>query len=125
MKKVFLLSLSLVLFSLVSFAQTERTIKGSVWGHSQGSPSTCRLVGASVLQNGTHRGAVTDSDGLFTLKLQSQPGTTTITAYYLGYTPETKTVGSALYYNFILEEETFGTIDSSASITSDKYKEEQ
>jgi TonB-dependent starch-binding outer membrane protein SusC len=72
----------LVLFGLLGahvMAEAQRTIKGVV----KDIESSETLIGATVLEKGTSNGAVTDIDGNFTLKVQTEP--TILVISYTGY----------------------------------------
>jgi TonB-linked SusC/RagA family outer membrane protein len=73
--RLFLLTVLLSLTGLLA----AQTISGTVTDQSTGEP----LIGATVLQEGTTSGTVTDLDGNFTLTLTEQPATLLVT--YVGY----------------------------------------
>ena len=64
MKKLFLLLVAVITFSLSAMAQSQ-TVKGQVVSADNGEP----LIGATVLGVGTQTGTVTDLDGNFSLTL--------------------------------------------------------
>lgn len=97
MKKSILLSMLCLFCSLGVIAQT-KSITGTV---TDGTGET--VIGASVVEVGTTNGTITDFDGKFTLKV-SQGGK--ITVSYIGYTPQTITVGAENHYNIKLKEDT-------------------
>ena len=76
MKK--LLLLVLLLGSFAAFSQG--TISGNVTDSALGSP----LSGANIVEAGGTSGAITDFDGKFSLEVNSNSGTVTVS--YLGYT---------------------------------------
>lgn len=76
MKK--LLLLVLLLGSFAAFSQG--TITGTVMDSDQGGP----LSGANVVETGGTAGAITDFDGNFSLQVNSNSGTVSVS--YLGYT---------------------------------------
>jgi len=63
----------------LAFAQTESTLQGRVVDAQTGDP----LIGAQVVVEGTDRGAVTDVDGHYRLRLE--PGSWNLRVVYLGY----------------------------------------
>ncbi len=75
------LALGLTLLSAPTAAQSLGKIAGRVVDNS-GTP----LIGASVAIEGTSQGASTDIDGYYFI-LQVRPGTYTLRASYIGYTP--------------------------------------
>lgn len=60
------------------------------------------VIGASVIEVGTSNGTITDLDGKFSLTVT--PGKA-ITISYIGYKPQTITVGSQSIYNVVLKED--------------------
>lgn len=102
------------LFVLVCFfvvtpvlAQTGK-IAGQVTEASTGDP----LPGVSVVLDGTTQGAITDIDGFYTI-LNVRPGTYSVRASYLGYTPQVQqdvnvSIDLTTTLNFQLSEETVG-----------------
>ncbi len=64
MKKLFLLLVAVITFSLSAMAQSQ-TVRGTVVSAENGDP----LIGATVLGVGTKTGTATDVDGRFTLTL--------------------------------------------------------
>jgi iron complex outermembrane recepter protein len=76
MKKT-LLTLTMLLFSVMVFAQT--TISGKITDSANNSP----VIGASVNVKGTVIGALADNNGAYSLKVKSLPVTLKITA--VGY----------------------------------------
>ena len=81
--KFFILTLLVCFVSLTASAQ-DIVCSGTVVDE-QGEP----IIGASIFQKGSSKGAVSDLDGAF--KLQSVPEGSTITISYIGYqTVETK-----------------------------------
>ena len=97
MKKSILL-LFLCFFSSIGMMAQTKSITGTV---TDGAGET--VIGASVVEVGTTNGTITDFDGKFTLKV-SQGAKITVT--YIGYTPQTFTVGAENHYNVILKEDT-------------------
>ncbi len=78
MKKItFYLMVSLMFVSVISFAQG--TVTGTITDSDLGAP----LSGANVIEDGTANGAITDFDGNFSLSVDGNSGTVTIS--YLGY----------------------------------------
>lgn len=84
-------------FSAIAFAQ--KIITGKVTD-SNGNP----LPGASIVENGTTNGVVTDFDGNYTLKTSNN--IVSLTASYIGFGSIEKSVGAAdRIVNFTLNEE--------------------
>lgn len=94
--------LCLLFITQLSYAQG--TVKGTI-KDANSSP----LIGATVVQEGTTNGTVTDIDGNFMLKIPS--GEQKVTASYIGYSNQTQTVtipeGGVVEVNFILVEDAF------------------
>ncbi len=79
MKKItFYLVVAFMFVNVISFAQG--TITGTINDGDMGGP----LSGASIVENGTDNGAVTDFDGNFTLTVDGNSGKVSIS--YLGFT---------------------------------------
>ncbi len=76
--KIFI-SLILIIISTNIFAQT--TLSGYVTDKQSGE----RLIGATVINNSTHTGAVSNSFGFFSLHLPSGQSNTTISISFVGY----------------------------------------
>ncbi|WP_439473920.1 TonB-dependent receptor [Algoriphagus formosus] len=79
--------LSLVFYLTISAAFAQQQIKGKVVDQSSNTP----LIGAAIWAEGTGRGAVTDSDGNFTLS-KLPDGKVTIRVSYLGYASLTEEI---------------------------------
>lgn len=77
LKQIFLFSM---LF-LSSFAFAQRTVSGSVTDEATKEP----LIGASVTVKGTTDGTITDADGKYQLKLNTNGGVTLVVTF-VGYT---------------------------------------
>ncbi len=87
MKKSFLSSLMVALFSLFSIAVFAKgTIKGTIVDAKSGEP----LIGATVAVQGTTTGTVSNLDGSFVLDVA--PGEKTLSISYIGYIATTKGV---------------------------------
>jgi len=81
MKKItFYLMVSFLFVSVLSFAQG--TVTGTITDSDLGGP----LSGANVIEDGTTNGAITDFDGNFSLSVDGNSGTVTLS--YLGYTTQ-------------------------------------
>ncbi len=81
MKKItFYLVVSFFFVNVISFAQG--TITGTINDSDLGGP----LSGATIVENGTDNGAITDFDGNFSLTVDGNSGTVTIS--YLGYSSQ-------------------------------------
>ena len=74
-----LIPLLFLLLSLAISAQSQKTITGTVLSSEDNMP----LPGASVIVKGTSNGASTDFDGKFTISVNSNQ--TTLTVSYIGY----------------------------------------
>jgi len=79
--------LSLAFCLTLSAAIAQQQIKGKVVDQSTNAP----LIGAAIWAEGTGRGAVTDSDGNFTLS-KLPDGKVTIRVSYLGYASVTEEI---------------------------------
>ncbi len=87
--------LSFILFVLIlsSSAMAQSGIlRGKITDAKTGEP----LIGATVLFKGTQRGTTSDLDGLFSFN-HLKPGTYTITAQYVSFSP--KTIANVKIYN--------------------------
>ncbi|RMB64163.1 TonB-dependent receptor [Dokdonia sinensis] len=94
MKKIF--STLLLLLPVIAFAQ--QTVTGTITDEND-TP----LLGASVLENGTTNGVVTDFDGNFTINVGRMPAYLTVS--YLGYTSiEVKVESTTTPVSIVLEE---------------------
>ncbi|RMG25289.1 MAG: SusC/RagA family TonB-linked outer membrane protein [Bacteroidetes bacterium] len=111
MKRLFFLSVLLFLFCW-GYGQT--TITGLVRG-SDGSP----LVGASVVEQGTSNGTLTDSQGKFSLQVKGPDSKLLIR--YVGMKEQVVDVGNNASINVILEQDV--TILDEVVITSLGFKE--
>ncbi len=99
--------LALLVPTSVSLAQTGK-LSGTVTDANNGDP----LPGVNVVIEGTTQGATTDVDGYYTI-LNVRPGTYTLKATYIGFTPQSKSavrvnIDLTTEVNFQLSEETFG-----------------
>lgn len=94
---IFFVSLFALGFVMPAQAQQSgRTIKGVV-KDAEGM----EIIGATVLQEGTNHGVITDVDGKFTIKLQE--GSRKLLVSYIGYQTKTVSVTSASQLNITLE----------------------
>jgi iron complex outermembrane receptor protein len=95
----FLMFFAFLMISASLFAQNA-TISGTI------SEAEGPLIGATVLVVGTSTGATTDFDGKYSLSVE--PGTYTLEASYIGYSPQRQTVtvtaGSTTTTDFMLAE---------------------
>lgn len=96
MKKSIYLILCL-LCSIGAMAQT-KSITGVV---TDGTGET--VIGASVVEDGTSNGTITNIDGKFTLNVAQGAK---VTVSYIGYQSQTFTVGNENTYNIVLKEDT-------------------
>ncbi len=78
MKTRFLILLSFLYIGIIS-AMAQFEVKGTVVDASDGEP----LIGASILENGTHNGTTSDLDGNFKLNVKSSNATLVVS--YVGY----------------------------------------
>ena len=82
MKKItFYLVVTFLFVSVISFAQG--TITGTINDNDLGGP----LSGATIVEDGTDNGAISDFDGNFSLTVDGNSGNITIS--YLGYSSQT------------------------------------
>lgn len=98
-QKIFLIMFMSLLFINIVHAQnilTDGNIKGSVFDQ-KGEP----IIGATIMNNTTKVGTVTDLDGLFTIA--AQPGSTLVVSY-VGFKPKTIQIGTEKEYKIIIEE---------------------
>src|SRR5699024_2835491 len=61
------------------------------------------VIGATVMEDGTQNGTITDIDGQFTLNIM--PSSTTVTVSYVGYVTQTVKVQSGKLLSIILKED--------------------
>lgn len=78
-KLKFLIPVLFLLASVVAMAQSQKTIKGTVLSADDNMP----LPGASVIVKGTNNGASTDFDGNFSITVNSNQ--TTLTVSFVGF----------------------------------------
>ncbi|WP_299128314.1 SusC/RagA family TonB-linked outer membrane protein [uncultured Winogradskyella sp.] len=95
LKLTWLLTLFMAFVIQFSFAQ-EKTVTGTVTTADDGLP----LPGASVIVKGTSRGAQTDFDGKYTIKVNQGD---ILVFSYVGMKDAEKLVGSGSVYNAVLE----------------------
>lgn len=88
--------LSLGLSAMAQSGQTV-TVKGTVIDEN-GDP----MVGATVMVEGSHNGAVTDANGKYTIKVKASD---VLQALYIGYLTESVKVGSRSVIDFVLRED--------------------
>jgi outer membrane cobalamin receptor len=97
-----LLSLTLILSSLFSFAQESASVSGVV------RDKDGVITGASVVIKGTKTGTLTAEDGSYTLK-GIKPGSHIIEVTYLGYISQSKQInvknGQSFSFNFMLNSD--------------------
>ncbi|WP_455593026.1 SusC/RagA family TonB-linked outer membrane protein [Bacteroides sp.] len=89
--------LILCLFCSVGAMAQAKSIIGVV---KDGTGET--VIGASVVEAGTTNGTITDFDGKFSLNVAKGAK---ITISYIGYKPQTITVGNENNYNIVLQED--------------------
>lgn len=90
--------LILCLFCSVGAMAQAKSITGVV---KDGTGET--VIGASVVEAGTTNGTITDFDGKFSLNVAKGAK---LTISYIGYKPQTITVGNENNYNIVLQEDT-------------------
>lgn len=90
--------LILCIFCSVEAMAQAKSITGVV---KDGAGET--VIGASVVEAGTTNGTITDFDGKFSLNVAKGAK---LTISYIGYKPQTITVGSENNYNIVLQEDT-------------------
>ncbi|WP_217447775.1 SusC/RagA family TonB-linked outer membrane protein [Maribellus comscasis] len=89
-----------MLFSASIFAQGTKTITGTV-ADLLGQP----LPGATVVEQGTTNGTVTNSDGFYTINVNENA---TLAFSFVGMKPQIAKVGNQNQINIMLEEESIG-----------------
>ena len=94
-----ILKIFMMCFCVISYAQT--TISGSVTDQNN-QP----LTGANVIVDGTSNGAVTDFDGMYSIKVDTDESVS-LTASMVGFKTISQSVDSAGTVNFVLEDGTF------------------
>lgn len=112
MKHIFLF-LSFFLFSFFSIAQNGGEIKGTIKDAATGET----IVGASILY-AEGKGAVTDLDGNFSIKIDSA-GQYTLTVSYVGFEPQkmkVKVNGKPVTVNFSLKTQTLNEVEVVADV---------
>lgn len=95
MKKLILSLFMLMLVAVAATAQ-QRTITGIVTGKDDGLP----LPGVSIRVQGGAGGAVTGSDGRYSIQVPS--GTVVLQFSFIGYAPQSRTVGAANVLNVVM-----------------------
>jgi hypothetical protein len=99
MRNIFKSMLILFTFCVIITAQVSaQTVKGKVLD-VQGDP----IIGATVMEKGTHNGTITDAKGLFTLKTSLLKGI--LEVRYLGYQPKEVQITGDNYLTIRLQEE--------------------
>jgi TonB-linked SusC/RagA family outer membrane protein len=93
MKRILLTFLLLSVIALSSVYAQSRKITGRVTGADDGQA----LPGVSVKVTGTNTGVQTDNDGLYSLQLPSNAQTLTFS--FIGYSPQTVTIGQGNRYD--------------------------
>ncbi|CAM4042923.1 TonB-linked outer membrane protein, SusC/RagA family [Pedobacter westerhofensis] len=96
MKKILLIFLAVCAFALNSVYAQNKKIGGRVTSSDDGLP----LPGVSIKVSGAKTGVQTDADGSYTLNVPA--GSNTIVFSFIGYLPQTLTVGNASTYNIKL-----------------------
>ncbi|MBQ9893531.1 MAG: TonB-dependent receptor [Bacteroidales bacterium] len=90
-----------LLLSVNVFAQQAVTVRGRVTD-SKGEP----VIGAAVMLQGTAAGAITDTDGNYSLTFTPKPRTEPrLSCSSIGYVDETVEIGNRGVVNFVLKED--------------------
>lgn len=100
--------LFLISWVMMSFAQ-EVTIKGKVTGFDSFKSKQVSLIGVNIIVKNTTTGASTNSEGVFTLKVNSLPVDVVFT--YIGYKKKTIKVNTETFLNVILTEDIYASED--------------
>ncbi|MET1057713.1 MAG: TonB-dependent receptor [Pedobacter sp.] len=96
MKKILLIFLAVCAFALNSVYAQNKKIGGRVTSSDDGLP----LPGVSIKVSGEKNGVQTDADGSYTLNVPA--GSNTVVFSFIGYLPQTLTIGNANTYNIKL-----------------------
>jgi TonB-linked SusC/RagA family outer membrane protein len=96
MKKILLIFLAVCAFALNSVYAQNKKIGGRVTSSEDGLP----LPGVSIKVSGSNNGVQTDADGSYTLNGPS--GSKSVVFSFIGYLPQTLTIGNASTYNIKL-----------------------
>jgi TonB-linked SusC/RagA family outer membrane protein len=96
MKKILLMNLCFLLFTVMQVFAQDRTVGGTVTSQDDGQP----LPGVSVKVKGTTVGTQTGPDGRFTVKVPS--GSTALQVSYVGYNPQEVALTSSNVISIIL-----------------------
>ena len=96
MKKILLIFLAVCAFALNSVYAQNKKIGGRVTSSDDGLP----LPGVSIKVSGSKSGVQTDADGSYTLNVPD--GSNTVVFSFIGYLPQTITVGNPSTYNIKL-----------------------
>ncbi|MCU4165883.1 SusC/RagA family TonB-linked outer membrane protein [Carboxylicivirga caseinilyticus] len=97
--RLYLLLLTLTLSFTLS-AQNQKTISGVVIDNKGES-----IIGASILENGTQNGTITDIDGKFSLNVSEDA---VITVSFIGMASQEVPVGAEIFFNITLKEDVIG-----------------
>lgn len=90
-----ILSIFILCFSVSIVSAQQRTVTGKVTSESEGS-----LAGVNIVVQGTITGAITDSEGKFSI---SVPGPEAVLVFsFIGYDPQSVTVGNQTSLNVVL-----------------------
>jgi len=98
MKKL-LQSLFILLFIASSAIAQNRTITGTVTAREDGLP----LPGVSVKIKGSNGGGITGADGRYSIRVTSEA--TSLEFSFIGFLPQTKTIGSGNVINIVLVDD--------------------
>lgn len=85
------------LFVLMGLGASAQTVQGTVTDEKN-EP----LIGASVLLEGSNKGAITDDNGKYSLDLAGKTGTLVVT--FIGYEKQSAAIDGRTSINFILKE---------------------
>lgn len=95
--KIKLLFLLMLFFSITAWGQSKQ-VKGTVFSATDGEP----IIGASIIENGTTNGCVSDMDGAFSLQVKPNA---TLTISFLGYQAQSVSVKGQSNLRIVLQED--------------------
>jgi TonB-linked SusC/RagA family outer membrane protein len=106
MKKILLIFLAVCAFALNSVYAQNKKIGGRVTSSDDGLP----LPGVSIKVSGSNNGVQTDADGSYTLNVPA--GSNSVVFSFIGYLPQTLTIGNANTYNvkLVSDEKTLNDV---------------
>lgn len=98
MKKTLLLFLGILLFQMPGYAQDVKLVSGTITDAKSGMP----IPAASIVEQGTSNGTITNFDGEFSLKV---PSDAVLVISYLGYASKNVAVSGKTELTITMEEE--------------------